>query len=504
MALETYRSKRNFKITPEPKGRAVKTRAQGLRFVIQKHATSHLHYDFRLELNGVLLSWAVPKGPSLDPRDKRLAMHVEDHPVEYGDFEGVIPPKQYGAGTVLLWDRGTWEPKEDAEAGYRKGKLKFELHGEKLQGGWVLVRSHGGRYGGEKSWLLIKEDDEYAKRGADAMIVEEQPDSVLSGRSMQDIAADPDRVWHSDKSVAENVASAAVRKRKARIDLAKVQGARKAALPASIEPQLATLVKAGPVADEWLHEMKYDGYRMLTRIEKDSVQMISRSAKDWTAAFAPVAAAAVRLGVDSAWLDGEVVVMQADGRSSFQALQNALSGRESDQLYYYLFDLLYLNGYDLRAVPLLERKALLSRLLQSAPAKLKESTHVLGSGKAFFAQGCKMGLEGVVSKRADAPYRSGRGRDWVKVKCEQRQEMVIGGFTDPQRSRAGFGALLLGVYEPDGTLRYSGKVGTGFNDETLQTLRAQLDRRVQDQPPFSNPPRGAEARRSHWVTPDLV
>jgi bifunctional non-homologous end joining protein LigD len=504
MALEVYRRKRNFAVTPEPKGRTVKRRAQGLQFVIQKHAASHLHYDFRLELNGVLLSWAVPKGPSLDPADKRLAMHVEDHPIEYGEFEGIIPAKQYGAGTVLLWDRGTWEPKEDPEAGYRKGKLKFELHGEKLKGGWVLVRSHGGKYDGEKSWLLIKENDEFARRGAGTLAVDDQPQSVVSGRTLEDIAHDPDREWHSNKSVAENVAAGEVRKRKPRMDLARVAGARKMAMPELIEPQLATLVKSAPEGGDWLHEMKYDGYRMLCRIEDGNAAMVSRNAKDWTDAFAGVARSAARLPVESAWIDGEVVVLLPDGRSSFQALQNALSGEHADRLHYFVFDLPYLNGYDLRGVPLHERKALLHRLLEKAPARIRESVHIAGGGKAFFEQGCRLGLEGIVSKRADSLYRAGRGRDWVKVKCAQRQELVIGGFTDPEGSRRGFGALHLGVYEADGKLRYAGKVGTGFDDALLRSLRGKLDELVQERPPFIDPPKGAEARRSHWVQPKLV
>jgi bifunctional non-homologous end joining protein LigD len=503
MALETYRSKRNFKTTPEPKGRVSGRKTRGLAFVIQKHAASRLHYDFRLELNGVLLSWAVPKGPSLDPNDKRLAVHVEDHPLEYGEFEGVIPPKQYGSGTVLLWDRGTWLPMEDPETGYRKGRLKFELKGSKLKGGWILVRSHGGKYG-DKAWLLIKQDDEFARRGADARIVDDQPSSVASGRSMKEIAAAPDRVWHSSKSVAENVKRGAVRRKPLRIDLSDVDGARKAAMPEFIEPELATLVKEAPAAENWVHEMKYDGYRMLCRIENGQATMYSRNGKDWTDRFAAVARAAARLPVRTAWLDGEVVVMEQDGRSSFQALQNALSRDASDKLHYYVFDLPYLDGFDLRDVVVEERKRLLGLLLASPFGNVAQSGHVEGSGADFFAQACKLRLEGIVSKRADSLYRSGRSRDWLKIKCEKRQEVVIGGFTDPEGSRSGLGALLLGVYDGSGTLRYSGKVGTGFNHDTLVSLRKKLDGMVQKNAPFANPPRGAEARRAHWVKPELV
>lgn len=504
MGLELYRKKRNFRATPEPAGRVAPRKGKALSFVIQKHAASHLHYDFRLELNGVLLSWAVPKGPSLDPRDKRLALHVEDHPIEYGDFEGVIPPQQYGSGTVLVWDRGTWLPKGDPEEGYREGKLKFDLYGVKLQGGWTLVRSRSGKYGGDKSWLLIKEKDEFARPVEAGSVVAGEPNSVATGRSLEEIAADPDRVWHSNKSVAANLETGAVRRRKPRLAPGKLKSARKSAPPALIEPQLATLVKEVPAGDGWLHELKFDGYRMLCRIERGLAGMHSRSGKDWSASFPSLVRGAARLQVESAWLDGEVVVLEADGRTSFQALQNALSRQDTAKLFYYVFDLPYLNGYDLRRAPLVERKRLLETLLESPPAMLRFSKHVEGSGQAFLDEACRMKLEGIIAKRADSTYQAGRGRNWLKVKCALRQEMVIGGFTDPEGARSGLGALHLGVYEPDGTLRYSGKVGTGFNEDSLAGLRKRLDALIRDAPPFSNPPRGAEARRSHWVKPELV
>ena len=365
------------------------------------------------------------------------------------------------------------------------------------------MRSHGGKYG-DNSWLLIKEQDEFARPGADASIVDEEPASVLSGRSMQEIGADPDRVWHSNKSVKENVQSGAVRKEKPRLQLAKVEGARKAAMPAFVEPELATLVKEPPAGESWLHEMKYDGYRMLCRIDKGEAEFFSRNGKDWTVQFATIARAAARLPVESAWIDGEVVVMGADGRSSFQALQNVLSNEDSDKLQYYVFDVPYLDGHDLRGASLLDRKRIVHALLASAAGSLYESGYFEGQGTEVFVHACKLGLEGIVSKLADAPYRAGRTREWVKTKCAQRQELVIGGFTNPEGARNGFGALLVGVYEPDGSLRYSGKVGTGFNEETLAALRKRLDRLVQKEPPFSNPPRGAEARRAHWVKPELV
>lgn len=503
MALELYRKKRNFGITPEPKGKAIKRRSKDLKFIIQKHRASHMHYDFRLELNGVLLSWAVPKGPSLDPAHKRLAMHVEDHPLEYGSFEGTIPPKQYGAGTVLLWDRGTWRPKGDPEADYKKGRLKFELDGEKLQGGWMLVRSHGGKYDAEKAWFLIKENDEHARRG-EPLVIDELPDSVASGRSLEEISADPDRVWHSNKSVADNVKTGAVKKKKPRFDLGAIKGAVKAAMPEFFAPELATLVKEAPAGDEWVHEMKLDGYRMLCRIEDGKAQIISRNGKDWTGNFASVERCAARLPVDNAWLDGEVAVMEADGRTSFQALQNALTTDHSAKLHYFVFDLPYLNGYDLRRAPLLERKRVLEALLESAPPTLRFSEHIQGAGEAFFKQACELKLEGMISKRAQSTYQSGRCRDWLKVKCSQRQEMVVGGYTDPEGTRSGFGALLLGVYEPDGKLRYSGKVGTGFNEAMLKALHKRLQALEIKAPAFRNPPRGYEAKGAHWIKPELV
>ncbi len=370
MALERYRQKRDFRMTPEPAGKVGQRRARGLKFVIQKHAASRLHYDFRLELDGVLLSWAVPKGPSLDPNDKRLAMHVEDHPLEYGDFEGVIPPKQYGAGTVMVWDRGTWLPKTDPAEAYAKGRLKFDLDGEKLQGGWNLVRSRSGKYGGENSWLLFKEADEFARLGPQALIGEDRPDSVVTGRTLQQIAADADRVWHSNKSVADNVKGGAIRKSRASAAaLAKIHGARKAPLPDLLEAQLATSAKAPPTGPAWVHEIKYDGYRMLCRIARQQVRMVSRNDKDWTGDFPALARALALLPVDDAWLDGEVVALDAHGRTSFQALQKALSAKDSHDLKYLAFDLLYLNGFDLRGVVLTERKRLLRDLLSSAPER---------------------------------------------------------------------------------------------------------------------------------------
>jgi bifunctional non-homologous end joining protein LigD len=514
MALERYREKRDFRATPEPRGRVAPKQRQDLAFVIQKHAASHLHYDFRLELNGVLLSWAVPKGPSLDPADRRLALHVEDHPLEYGDFEGTIPAKQYGGGTVLLWDRGIWIPRGDPAADYRKGHLKFDLAGEKLRGGWALVRTHGRKYGGngKQAWLLIKESDKFVRRGSQGQIVDDEPDSVLSGRSMEQIVKDRDHVWRSDRSVAANVRGGALNRRVAGVATASssggpasVPGAKKATLPATLSPQLATLVDACPNGDAWLHEVKYDGYRMACRIDRGKVGIYSRNGKDWTVTLSAVVAAVKQLRIRSAWLDGEVVSMMPDGRTNFQRLQNAMADPSVGALTYFIFDVPFLDGYDLRGVTLIERKRLLRSVLPDTNPLLRYGIEVQGSGDQFLAQACKLGLEGVVSKRVDSLYQPGaRTRDWLKVKCGQRQEMVIGGFTDPQGSRTGFGALLLGVHEVDGTLRYSGRVGTGFDDATLESLRNTLDKLVQAKPSFANPPRGYAAKGVHWVRPTLV
>lgn len=506
MVLERYRQKRDFRVTPEPAGKVGRRRSRQLVFVVQKHAATRLHYDFRLELNGVLLSWAVPKGPSLDPNDKRLAMHVEDHPLEYGDFEGVIPPKQYGAGTVMVWDRGTWTPETDAAQGYAKGRLKFDLDGEKLKGGWNLVKSRGGKYGGEQSWLLFKEADEFARLGAEALIAEDRPDSVITGRSLEEIAAAADRVWHSNKSAAANVKDGALRKSAPRAvaGLAKVKGARRASLPDKVEAQLASPAKSPPTGPAWVHEIKYDGYRMACRIAQHEARMVSRNDRDWTGDFPALARALARLPAEAAWLDGEVVAFDAQGRTRFQALQKALSAADSRDLAYLAFDLLYLDGYDLRDVMLTERKRLLRELLSGAPAAIRYSEHFAASGPAFFENVGKLGLEGMVSKRGDLPYRAGRGPAWRKIKCQRRQEMVIGGYTDPGGSRLGFGALLLGVYKPDGKLAYAGKVGTGFSDASLAALSRTLSGLSRKKSPFYNPPLGAEAHRAHWVRPVLV
>jgi len=504
MGLQDYHRKRDFGITPEPRGKEKKK--EGRSFVIQKHAATRLHYDFRLEMEGVLKSWAVPKGPSLDPKDKRLAMMTEDHPVEYGGFEGIIPAGQYGGGTVLLWDRGTWEPIEDPHAGLRKGNLKFRLNGEKLHGGFALVKIKGrDARDSEKTWLLIKERDEFVRPGYD--ITEARPESVTTGRTLEQIAADRDRIWDSgvgEVTVAKGKKAAArARPKPAAVDPSKLPGARKAPLPTSFQAQLATAVTDPPRGDEWLHEMKFDGYRILSRLEKGRVRLVSRNGKDWTDRFPTLRDAIAGLGAERAVIDGEVAVLLPGGNTSFQALQNFMSGAAGGQLVYYVFDLLYLDGYDLSGVALEKRKEALKRLVTGVSGgKIRYSDHVVGQGEKVFENACRMGMEGIVSKRRDMPYTPGRTRGWLKVKCHLEQEVVIGGFTDPEGTRVGLGALLVGVYDGKGRLVYAGKVGTGFTEKMLQDLRRQLEAREQKTSPFTAGT--GRPRHAHWVKPELV
>lgn len=498
MALEEYRRKRDFRATAEPEGGA-RPAADAGRFVVQKHAASHLHYDFRLELEGVLKSWAVPRGPSLDPSVKRLAVHVEDHPIEYGGFEGIIPRGQYGGGTVMLWDRGRWIPEGDAKAALRKGHLRFRLEGERLRGGWHLVRSRRGEGREKEQWLLFKDDDGEARSETAGVVTEDAATSVATGRTMKEIAAHADAEWRSGAPAEE----ALVRKKPAPSPTLKLDGARKAAFPA-MTPQLATLVDEAPAGDDWIHEIKYDGYRVLALVRGGKARLVTRRGNDWTARFSAVAEALAGLA-DTAVVDGEVVVLTANGASSFQALQNALGGGGGEPLFQ-AFDLPYLDGMDLRGVPLLERKKALRALLARGDGRtVRYSDHVAGRGAAFHAQACRMGLEGIISKRADARYQSKRTRDWVKVKCLLRQELVIGGWTEPKGSRSRFGALLLGVHDEEGALVYAGKVGTGFDEARLKAVHARLAKLERADSPFANHGRrGKRPAGVHWVEPELV
>jgi bifunctional non-homologous end joining protein LigD len=483
MALETYRAKRNFERTPEPPD-APGEAASRLRYVIQRHAARRLHYDFRLELDGVLKSWAVPKGPSPDPADKRLAVHVEDHPLAYGDFEGTIPPGEYGAGTVQLWDQGWWEPVGDPRAGYRRGKLEFVLHGQRLKGHWALVRMHGRAGDNADNWLLIKERDD---AGGDAPA--EADRSVASGRGMDEIAAQAKpRRRAAPLFSAPSTASPAV----------------PADPPADLRPMLATLVKTVPEGDDWLHEIKLDGYRLLAHVRADGVRLYTRSGQDWTARLRGVADAIAGAALPPCVLDGELVVFDAAGISRFQLLQQALGDGDASALHYVAFDLPWCAGEDLRDRPLHARKARLARLLAGVKTPvLRYGDHVQGQGAEFFAQACRHGLEGIIAKRADSSYRAARTRSWLKLKCGARQEVVIGGYTDPQGSRAGFGSLLVGHYDADGSLVYAGRVGTGFDDALLRTLHRRLEKLARPDSPFAHLPAAAR-RGAHFVAPELV
>lgn len=522
MSLAEYQKKRDFGRTPEPEARRVAK--GGASFVIQKHAASHLHYDFRLELDGVLKSWAVPKGPSLDPADRRLAVAVEDHPIDYGGFEGIIPEGEYGGGTVMVWDRGTWESLGDPGAGYRSGHLKFHLHGEKLSGAWVLIKSTGRRAGQKgNEWFLMKVRDAVSRSHREYDVTSNDL-SVLSGRSLDQIAGAGDRVWTDRGEVTRGKSSTRTKsskpsssdRRKAtkshmgdttqsrNSPTTKERRGLSGTLPAQVDVQLATLVNKAPVGDAWLHEIKLDGYRMLCRIEDGSARFLSRNHQDWSRRLSPLVKAAGRLHPQKTLLDGEVVVVQADGVTDFQALQNAFATGDLSNVVYYVFDLLFADGQDLRSMPLEQRKAHLAEVLRHAPASIRLSEHVIGHGAEFFAEAGRLGLEGIISKLKDRPYVAGRSTDWVKVKTLHSGEFVIGGFT-VSRARDGFSALLLGYNDESGHLTYCGKVGTGFSHEVLRTLRAKLDDLRQTSSPFLDLRQASGVvRGAHWVRPVLV
>jgi len=459
--LERYREMRDFGITPEPRGRQHKRKSKQLRYFIQRHAATRLHYDFRLELEGVLKSWAVPKGPSLDPADKRLAMQTEDHPLDYGDFEGVIPEKQYGAGEVLLWDKGVWTP-EDADPldALRKGRLHFRLDGAKLHGSWILTRTRGNE--DRPAWLLIKRNDEQAQRGYEVTV--ERPGSVKG-------KAKPAKYGKKMK------------------------------LPQFIAPELATLVSEPPRTGEWVYEVKHDGYRMLARLAKRDARLFTRSGKDWTDRLPHLAKELKRLKLEESWLDGEIVVQRADGRSSFQALQNAFDAGADSRIVYFVFDAPYLKGIDQTRLPLAERKSALAAALGKS-AVVRFSEHLEGEAHQALERACKLGLEGLIGKRADSLYESGRTKSWIKLKCRLEQDFVVAGYTAPSGSRTGFGALLLAAYDiPGGKLHYAGKVGTGFDEEWLATLTKKLKAMKSDDSPLVDPPR---EKGITWVKPQLV
>jgi len=509
MSLVEYHKKRDFRRTAEPKGATGrKTSRSRLHFVVQKHDASHLHYDFRLELDGVLKSWAVPQGPCLDPSQKRLAVEVEDHPLGYAAFEGIIPPGQYGGGTVIVWDRGTWESQGDPRAGLRAGKLKFTLKGEKLQGKWTLIRMRPKPHEKRSNWLLIKERDDHAVPLKEGDIVRDAPASVKSGRTIAEMEADPAGEWNSKRPGKSETKTRSSRGRKAARaagSQAKGTGKRgtvKKSWPKTIEPQLATLSADIPDGPDWLHEIKLDGYRLLAFLQKGEVVLRSRNDKNWTHRFPELAAAFSRLAVDKAILDGEAVAMTPKGISSFQLLQEALSTGETAGICYYAFDLIWLGGRDLRPLPLAERKSELRKLVPSTSrGPLLFSEDLDQGGADLFARAKKLHLEGIVSKRRDEPYRSGRGTDWIKVKTSQRDEFVIGGFTDSPSARRGLGAILIG-YRERGKFRYAGKVGTGFSEAINAELQERLVARERTTSPFAEEIPGTA--RTHWVQPEVV
>ncbi|WP_332674214.1 DNA ligase D [Aromatoleum sp.] len=505
--LARYHEMRDFTSTPEPSGAAAR-RGVGevLSFTVQRHAARRLHYDFRLELGGVLRSWAVPKGPSLDPSERRLAVETEDHPLDYGEFEGVIPAKQYGAGQVVLWDRGGWlSLSPDPAAALAKGKLKFRLEGEKLRGAWTLVRMRGradeDAPEGPPNWLLIKEDDDEARTGDDAEITLTRPGSVkrMSERAVPGARSDGD-VPAKRKTGTREISGGGARRKAG--GAAKGEGEGRSPLPAFVAPQLASLVAEVPPGSDWLYEIKYDGYRLMAKLEAGKATLFTRNGLDWTGKLPQLAKALAALEFDDSWLDGEIVVNGDDGLPDFQALQNAFDAGSTAQIVYYVFDAPWLAGRELAGLPLVERKRLLADALADRNGgAIGFSGHFAeGAGEAL-EQACRIGLEGLIGKRGDARYVSGRSRSWIKLKCRPRQEFVIGGYTEPGGARKGFGALLVGLYDDAGELNYAGKVGTGFDQPTLARLASRLAALERDDCPFARKPRPAG---QHWVRPTLV
>ena len=501
--LQDYHAKRDFTKTQEPSGQGGETTA-GNRFVVQKHDATRLHFDFRIELDGVLKSWAVTKGPSDNPADKRLAVRVEDHPVDYGSFEGTIPKDEYGGGTVMLWDQGTWEPIGDPHEGLEGGDLKMRLHGQRMQGEWVLVHMKGRdtkRKSGppRENWLLIKHKDEFAKDAES--LVPRFTTSVSTGRDMDGIArgikpkkntsTKADAVWHSDPDKAvDNPAATSPRSRSKTVTL-----------PEFRPPQLATLVNDVPTGTDWVFEMKYDGYRCQAAIAGDQVRLYTRTGKDWTEQFAAIVPPLTRITKGSALIDGELCAFDAKGRTDFSTLKDHLAN--GGPLTFFAFDLLELDGKDLTKLKLIDRKARLEQLLGKIEGSslVQFSAHVTGNGQKVFDAISREGHEGIIAKQADAPYRGERTRSWLKIKASRRQEFVIAGWS-PSAKKKSFASLLLGTRE-DGRLIYRGRVGTGFSVDQADALQAELDARSRKTSPFVDVPK-LIARTAHWVTPELV
>src|SRR3990167_6493468 len=480
MKLHTYRKKRNFEKTPEPKGKSKSRKSTPRLYLIQKHAASHLHYDFRLELNGVLLSWAVPKGPCLDPSVKRLAVHVEDHPLEYGSFEGVIPEGQYGAGKVLLWDTGEWKSNDkDPTVAYQKGHLSFSINAKKLKGQWSLIRINDN----DKTWLLIKSDDQYAKSLKKYDITLEKPDSVKSGRSLNKIKnTNTSKIYQLNSKIKSQL--------------------KPSPYPKKISPQLATLVDKPPSGKSWLHEVKLDGYRLIAFKKGNSTHLVTRSHHDWTSKFKKIVSVIDKLPVNNAILDGEVVAVDESKHFNFQILQNSINEKNDDALIYYAFDLLYLNQFDLTLLPLIERKKILQEIIPKNNLIVRYNDHILGQGKKVFKKSCELGLEGIISKNIDSPYSQNRNKNWLKAICNKQQEFIIAGFTKPKRSRKFFGALLLGTYNKHNELIYCGNVGTGFTEDSLKSIYQALVKLKTDHMPFNKDPQ--ISKKITWVKPTLL
>jgi bifunctional non-homologous end joining protein LigD len=519
--LTRYKEKRDFTKTPEPSGVLSKEPfAEGLRFVIQKHAARRLHYDLRLELGGVYKSWAVTRGPSLDPHEKRLAVHVEDHPIDYGDFEGIIPKGEYGGGTVMIWDRGTWKPEGDPDRGYEKGHLAFELDGEKLHGKWHLIRTKERPGQTKEQWLLFKSEDAFAREGPDSDVLETQPDSVATHRSMDEIASEKAAVWSSRGGLIEGelsspakdvppsskrAKSGAKKKPADKLEPQALKGAKKAPFPGFVEPCLALLMEKPPEGGGWLHEIKFDGYRLMALLQKGKVKLLTRSGLDWTPRFPGIAQALNGLSAASAILDGEAVIEDEAGISSFSALQDALSDhRPAAQAIFQVFDLLYLDGYDLRGATLDGRKGFLASLLAAfGGGPVRYSDHMIGNGQAMLENACRLGLEGIVSKRRDKPYRSGRHGEWAKAKCTNREEFVIGGYAPSTATRNSVGSLALGYYDR-GELIHAGRTGTGFTQKSARALYELLQTLRTAKSPFVNILTSEERRGLVFVEPKLV
>ncbi len=491
--LSVYKSKRNFGATPEP-AEGGQESPEERAFVIQKHWATRLHYDFRLELGGVMLSWAVPKGPSYDTNDKRMAVRTEDHPISYNQFEGDIPKDNYGAGKVIIWDKGTWHPIGDPEAGLKAGNLKFEMRGHKMVGKWALIKIRG-RDERQDPWLLIKERDEFVKPASEFSVVDQFPDSV-KGLKLAKAAAKSNAREAASAPKASQTAAA----KKPANGAAPHPDAVKADMPDELAPELATLVDR-PQPGEWHLEAKWDGYRILARVKGKVIRLITRNGNDWTSKLEPLRAALAKLKLPPGWYDGEIVVPGASGVPDFNALQKAFDNSRTSGIVYYLFDAPFMGGWDLRGVGVEDRRALLQAAFEPNDT-IRFSEEFVADAASLVASACKMGLEGIMAKRAGSRYVSGRSKDWIKLKCGHRQEFVIGGFTEPEGSRLGIGALLVGVFDDAGALHFAGKVGTGFSGETLANLRTQLEPLAQPKRPFAEAT--GHDRRATWVKPELV